>query len=34
MQRVIDIKDVKKSYQMGEQVVHALRGITLNITNP
>jgi putative ABC transport system ATP-binding protein len=31
MQRVIDIKDVKKSYQMGEQVVHALRGITLNI---
>lgn len=31
MERVIDIQDVKKSYQMGEQVVHALRGITLNI---
>lgn len=31
MQRVIDIQDVKKSYQMGEQVVHALRGVTLNI---
>jgi putative ABC transport system ATP-binding protein len=31
MQPVIDIQDVKKSYQMGEQVVHALRGITLNI---
>jgi len=31
MQPVIDIQDVKKSYQMGEQVVHALRGVTLNI---
>lgn len=31
MQPVIDIQDVKKSYQMGEQIVHALRGITLNI---
>lgn len=31
MQRVIDIKEVKKSYQMGDQVVHALRGVTLNI---
>jgi putative ABC transport system ATP-binding protein len=31
MQRVIDIQDVKKSYQMGEQTVHALRGVTLNI---
>ncbi|BDS10307.1 ABC transporter ATP-binding protein [Aureispira anguillae] len=31
MQKVIDIKEVKKVYQMGEQVVHALRGITLNI---
>jgi putative ABC transport system ATP-binding protein len=31
MQRVIDIQDVKKSYQMGDQVVHALRGVTLNI---
>ncbi|WMX13500.1 MULTISPECIES: ABC transporter ATP-binding protein [unclassified Aureispira] len=31
MQRVIDIQNVKKSYQMGEQVVHALRGVTLNI---
>ncbi|CAA6827560.1 MAG: Macrolide export ATP-binding/permease protein MacB (EC [uncultured Aureispira sp.] len=31
MKPVIDIQDVKKSYQMGEQVVHALRGVTLNI---
>lgn len=31
MQRVIDIQDVKKSYQMGEETVHALRGVTLNI---
>jgi putative ABC transport system ATP-binding protein len=31
MQPVIDIQDVKKSYEMGDQVVHALRGITLNI---
>ncbi len=31
MERVIDIQNVKKSYQMGEQVVHALRGVTLNI---
>ena len=28
---MIDIQDVKKSYQMGEQTVHALRGVTLNI---
>lgn len=31
MQPVIDIQDVKKIYEMGDQVVHALRGITLNI---
>lgn len=31
MQRVIDISDVKKVYQMGDQTVHALRGVTLNI---
>jgi len=31
MKPVIEIKEVKKSYQMGEQIVHALRGVTLNI---
>lgn len=31
MERVIDITDVKKVYQMGEQTVHALRGVTLQI---
>jgi putative ABC transport system ATP-binding protein len=31
MQPVIEITDVKKIYQMGEQVVRALDGVTLNI---
>ncbi len=31
MSAVIDITDVRKRYQMGEQDVHALRGVTLTI---
>ena len=31
MHRIIEIKDVKKIYQMGEQVVNALNGVSLNI---
>lgn len=29
--KVIEIVDVKKSYEMGEQTVHALRGVSLTI---
>lgn len=31
MTAVIDINNVRKVYQMGEQTVHALRGVTLDI---
>ena len=31
MRAVIDITDVRKIYQMGDQTVHALRGVTLDI---
>ncbi|MGH1339139.1 MAG: ABC transporter ATP-binding protein [Aureispira sp.] len=31
MSAVIDITNVRKRYQMGEQIVHALRGVTLTI---
>lgn len=31
MSAVIDIIDVRKRYQMGDQTVHALRGVTLEI---
>ena len=31
MKKVIEIADVKKIYQMGEQVVRALNGVTLDI---
>ena len=31
MENVIEIEGVKKVYRMGDQTVHALRGVTLNI---
>jgi putative ABC transport system ATP-binding protein len=31
MQSIIEIRDVHKHYQMGKAIVHALRGVTLNI---
>lgn len=31
MKNVIEIEEVKKVYRMGDQTVHALRGVTLNI---
>lgn len=31
MDKVIEIEDVKKVYQMGDQTVHALRGVSLTI---
>lgn len=31
MEKVIDIADVTKVYQMGKETVHALRGVSLNI---
>ena len=31
MKKVIEIIDVKKSYEMGDQTVHALRGVSLTI---
>lgn len=31
MEKVIEIIDVKKSYKMGEETIHALRGVSLTI---
>lgn len=31
MQKIIEITDVKKIYEMGDQTVHALRGVNINI---
>jgi putative ABC transport system ATP-binding protein len=31
MQKVIEIKEIKKTYQVGDQLVHALAGVNLEI---